>query len=179
MGGIEVGASVSAPVTPEEFFRALLDVRGFPKWAPGVRRVEVLSGEGGAGMLSEWEVSFLGLGLRIPSVLLEAEPPRHLRWTYGGPVEGWGACSIEYSVGGTVAAFRTKLAPADPLLARLARGTAAENAARGHLKRSLARLGRLVAGDGARVSVGSHPAGPQKPAQLSSVASIHPPENLR
>ena len=51
--GIDVGAGVFAPVAPEDFFWAVLDVRGFPAWAPGVRRVEVLSGEGGAGMLSE------------------------------------------------------------------------------------------------------------------------------
>src|SRR3712207_160173 len=108
MCGIEVGASVFAPVAPEDFFRALLDVRGFSDWAPGVRRVEVLSGEGGAGMVSEWEVSFLGLGTKIPSVLVEAEAPHHLRWTYGGPVEGWGTCSIEGSGDGAVAVFRTK-----------------------------------------------------------------------
>ncbi len=55
---------------------------------------------------------------------------------------------------GAVAVFRTQLAPADPLLARLARGALATNAARGHLKRSLARLGRLVAGNEERVMVG-------------------------
>jgi len=152
--GIEVGASVFAPVAPEDFFRALLDVRGFSGWAPGVRRVEVLSGEGGAGMVSQWEVSFLGVGTKIPSVLLEAEAPRRLRWAYGGPVEGWGTCSMERSGDGTLAVFRTQLAPTDALLARVVRSGTAENVARGHLKRSLARLGRLVAGEGARVLVG-------------------------
>jgi hypothetical protein len=154
IGGIEIGASVFAPVAPEDFYEAVLDVRGFPAWAPGVRRVEVLSGEGEAGMLSEWEVSFLGLRRRIASVLEAAEAPRRLRWTYGAPVEGWGACSIEGSGEGAMAVFRTQLAPADPLLARLARGAPATNAARVHLKRSLARLGRLVAGDEERVMVG-------------------------
>ena len=154
MRGIEVGASVFAPVAPEDFFRAVLDVRGFPAWAPGVRGVEVLSGEGGPGMLSEWEVSFLGLRRRVPSVLEEAEAPHRLSWTYGGPVEGWGACSIKGSGDGAVAVFRTHLAPADPLLARMARGAPATNAARGHLKRSLARLGWLVAGSEERVLVG-------------------------
>jgi len=158
MRGIQVGASVFAPVAPEDFFRALLDVRGFADWAPGVRRVEVLSGEGGAGMVSEWEVSFLGLRKRVLSALEDAETPSRLRWTYDGPVEGWGECSIEGSGGGAVAVFKTQLAPTDALIARLARGTAAENAARGHLKRSLARLGRLVAGEGARVTVGPVPA---------------------
>jgi polyketide cyclase/dehydrase/lipid transport protein len=153
-GGIELGAAVFAPVAPEEFYETLLDVRGFPAWAPGVRRVEVISGEGAAGMLSEWEVSLLGLKRRVISALEDAEAPCRLRWTYAGPVEGWGACSIEGSGDGAVAVFRTQLAPADPLLARLARGALATNAARGHLKLSLARLGRLVAGNEERVMVG-------------------------
>src|ERR687893_1298947 len=153
-GSIELGAAVFAPVAPEEFYEALLDVRGFPAWAPGVRRVEVISGEGAAGMLSEWEVSLLGFNRRVLSALEDAEAPCRLRWTYAGPVEGWGAYSIEGSGDGAVAVFRTQLAPADPLLARLARGALATNAARGHLKRSLARLGRLVAGNEERVMVG-------------------------
>src|SRR4028119_1283951 len=45
-GQMELGAAVFAPVAPEDFYEAVLDVRGFPAWAPGVRRVGVLSGEG-------------------------------------------------------------------------------------------------------------------------------------
>ena len=90
-----MAAAVFAPVAPEDFYEAVLDVRGFPAWAPGVRRVEVMSGEGEAGMLSEWEVSFLGLRKKVLSKLEEAEAPFRLRWTYAGPVEGWGGCSIE------------------------------------------------------------------------------------
>jgi hypothetical protein len=142
-----VGASVFAPVAPEDFYEALLDVRGFPAWAPGVRRVEVLSGEGEPGMLSEWEVSFLGFKKKVLSVLEEAEAPYRLRWTYEGPLEGWGECSITAVGGGAVAAFGTALAPADPFLAALARGAAARDAARSQLRRSLSLLGRLVAGD--------------------------------
>ena len=151
---MELSAAVFAPVKPEDFYEAVLDVRGFPAWSPGVRRVGVLSGEGGAGMLSEWEVSFLGFRKTIRSVLLVAEGPSRLRWSYDGPVEGWGGCSIEPVGEGALASFRTALAPADPLLASLARGAAARGAARTHLKRSLSRLGRLVAGDDARVTVG-------------------------
>ena len=87
-------------------------------------------------------------------MLLVAESPSRLRWSYGGPVEGWGGCSVEPVGEGTLASFRTALAPADPLLAYLARGAAARGAARTRLKRSLSRLGRLVAGDDARVMVG-------------------------
>ena len=151
---MELEAAVFAPVEPEDFYEAVLDVRGFPAWAPGVRRVGVLFGEGGAGMLSEWEVSFLGFTKKVYSELEEAESPSRLRWSYGGPVEGWGGCSIERVGEGTLASFRTALAPADPLLASLARGAAARGAATTHLKRSLSRLGRLVAGDDARVMVG-------------------------
>jgi hypothetical protein len=153
-GQIELAAAVFAPVTPEDFYEAVLDVRAFPAWAPGVRRVGVLSGEGGAGMLSEWQVSFLGFRKTVCSELEEAESPTRLRWSYGGPVEGWGGCSIEPVGEGTLASFRTALAPADPLLASLAGGAAARGAARTHLRRSLSRLGRLVAGDDARVLVG-------------------------
>ncbi len=153
-GQLELSAAVFAPVKPVDFYEAVLDVRGFPGWAPGVRRVGVLSREGGAGMLSEWEVSFLGFRKTVRSVLLVAEAPSRLRWSYDGPVEGWGACSLEPVGEGALASFRTALAPADPLLASLARGAAARGAARTHLKHSLSRLGRLVAGDDARVTVG-------------------------
>ena len=159
----EIGAGVFAPVAPEDFFRAVLDVRGFPAWAPGVRRVDVLSGEGGAGMISEWEISSLALRRKVVSVLEEAEAPRLLRWTYAGPVEGWGECSIRPAGDGAVAEFTTGLVPADPLIARLTRTDAARTAARTHLKRSLLRLGRLVAGDRTRVLVGPVTAGRRTP----------------
>jgi hypothetical protein len=113
-GQLELSAAVFAPVKPVDFYEAVLDVRGFPAWAPGVRRVEVLSGGGGAGMLSEWEVSFLGFRRTVHSVLLVADGPSRLRWSYGGPVEGRGACSIEPVGEGALASFRTALAPADP-----------------------------------------------------------------
>jgi hypothetical protein len=108
-------------------------------------------------MVSEWEISFLGFGKTVRSVLEEAEGPSRLRWTYDGPVGGWGGCSIEPVGGGAVASFRTMLSPRDPLLAALSRGAAARGAARAHLKRALFRLGRLVAGDDARVLVGPVP----------------------
>src|SRR4028119_1633664 len=66
-GQMELGAAVVAPVAPEDFYEAVLDVRGFPAWAPSVRRVGGLSGEGRAGMLSEGEVSFLGFTTKVLS----------------------------------------------------------------------------------------------------------------
>ncbi len=148
------GVGVFAPVPAEEFYEAVLDVRGFPAWAPGVRRVEILANVGEPGMLSEWEVSVLGVRRRVLSVLEVAEAPRLLRWTYDGPVTGWGECSVGRIGNGTLAEFRTALRPTDPLVAELVRSGLARDVARDLLKRSLGRLGRLVAGEADKVSVG-------------------------
>ena len=105
-------------------------------------------------MLSEWEISFLGLKRRVWSVLEEDEPGVFLRWTYEGPIVGWGECVLERSGYGTLAEFRTVLTPADSRLQRLMRSAFVRDAAYGHLKRSLAQLGRLVSGGSGRVVVG-------------------------
>ena len=148
-----IGASVLAPVPAETFFEAVRDVRSFPEWAPGVRRVEVFENSGEAGMLSEWEVSFLGLRRKVLSVLEEAESPDFLRWSYEGPITGWGECSLEDRGGWTLAGFRTVVSPSEPGLERLFRSASVRRAATSHLKRALFRLGRSVAGEG-RVVVG-------------------------
>ncbi len=184
----EIGASLFAPVPAQRLYAAVLDVRNFPAWAPGVRRVEVLANGGRRGMTSEWEVSFLGLRREVFSVLEEADEPGFLRWTYEGPVTGWGECSIRDEGYGAIADFWTFLRPTDPFLGGLFRSAPVRDAVRGHLKRSLARLGRLAAGEDARVLVGPpsetgrRDAGrstPQNSAQVSSVASNQPVENLR
>jgi hypothetical protein len=132
----------------------MLDVQSFPRWAPGVRRVEVVEGPNGPGMISEWEVSILGLRRRISSVLEEAESPTLLRWTYDGLVRGWGECTIEDWGGGALAAFRTQIRPTDPALEKLMQTLPVRNVATIHLKRCLARLGQVVSGNGGRVRVG-------------------------
>lgn len=109
---------------------------------------------GERGMTSEWEVSFLGLRRKVFSVLEEADEPGFLRWTYEGPVTGWGECRIRDEGYGVIADFRTYLRPTDPLLGDLLRSGLARDAMRGHLKRSLVRLGRLASGGDARVSAG-------------------------
>ena len=155
--GAVIGASIFTSAPAETFYEAVRDVRGFPGWAPGVRRVEVIDAEGRLGepgMLSEWEISFLGVRRSISSVLEVAEPPALLRWTYGGPVDGWGECEIKSSGSWTLAEFRTELRPRDARLGRLMRSALAREAAQGHLKTSLAHLGRLVTGDGGRFVVG-------------------------
>lgn len=149
-----VGASVFAPASPREVFEVVRDVGSFPEWAAGVRRVEVLERPGEPGMLSEWEVSLLGIRKRVFSVLEEIESPGYLRWSYDGPVTGWGECVIEEWAAGTLVEFRTGLAPADPRLKGLMRSPLAKNAASGQLRRSLVRLGRRVSGDEGRVRVG-------------------------
>ena len=146
---------VSAP--PEDLYAAVLDVRGFPGWAPGVRRVELVEGPVGPGMVSEWEVSVLGLRRKVRSVLEEAEPFGFLRWSYDGPVRGWGECEISAFGDGATAAFTTGLRPEDPALNRLAGIAAASGAATTHLKRCLARLGQTVSETGGVRVVSSQP----------------------
>ena len=129
-------------------------MRSFPGWAPGVRRVEVIEGPLGPGMVSEWEVSVLGLRRRISSTLLEAEAPTLLRWTYEGPVRGWGECAIKDRGEGALAEFKTELRPAEPVLEKLTSSLPARNVAHNHLKRCLTRLGRAVSENGGGVRVG-------------------------
>jgi hypothetical protein len=149
-----IGASLFVPAPVRELYEVVLDVRSFPSWAPGVRRVEVVEGSPGPGMVSEWEVSVLGLRRRISSVLVEVEAPRFLRWTYEGPVRGWGECTITDWGDGALAEFRTELRPAEPVLEKLTNSFPTRNAAHIHLKRCLARLGRAVSEDGGGVRVG-------------------------
>lgn len=143
---IEASLYVSAP--PEDLYAAVLDVRGFPRWAPGVRRVEIVEGPVGPGMVSEWEVSVLGLRRRVRSVLEEAEPFGFVRWSYDGPVRGWGECEISALGDGALAEFTTALHPVDPALNKLAGLVPVRGAATSHLKRCLARLGQTVSGTG-------------------------------
>ncbi|HZC19792.1 MAG TPA: SRPBCC family protein [Rubrobacteraceae bacterium] len=155
MGSDVLGASLFVPSPARALYEAVLDVRGFPRWAPGVRRVEVIEGTPGPGMVSEWELSFLGLKRKVRSVLEVAEAPERLRWAYyEGPVNGWGECSIEELGRGALAEFRTELRMEEPMLQRLTRTSHAHGIAVGHLKRCLLRLGEAVSEDGALVQVG-------------------------
>ena len=149
-----IGASLFVPVPARELYEMVLDVRGFPGWAPGVRRVEVVEGPLGPGMVSEWEVSVLGLRRRISSTLLMAEAPRLMRWTYEGPVHGWGECTIRERGGGALAEFKPELRPTEPLLEKLTGSLPARTAAYNHLKRCLIRLGQLASANDGEVRVG-------------------------
>ena len=149
-----IGASLFVPSPARDLYEVLFDVQRFPSWALGVRRVEILTRAGEPGMVSEWEVSVFGMKRKIFSVLEEAESPAFLRWTYDGLVRGWGQCTIKDRGDGALAEFRTELHPTEPVLQKLMRMPAVKSAAPGHLKRCLARLGRAVSADGARVRVG-------------------------
>jgi hypothetical protein len=71
-----------------------------------------------------------------------------LRWSYDGPVRGWGECEISALGDGATATFTTELRPKDPALNKLAGIAAASGAATTHLKRCLARLGQTVSESG-------------------------------
>src|ERR671929_1439671 len=102
-----IEASLFVPSPAHDLYEVVLDVRNFPRWAPGVRRVEVLEGYGGPGMVSEWEICFLGLKRKFLSVLEEAESPAYLRWAYDGLVSGWGQCVIGQQGESAHAVFQT------------------------------------------------------------------------
>ncbi len=150
-----IGTSLFVPsATAGDLYEALLDVRSFPRWAPGVRRVEILARVGEPGMVSEWEVSIFGLKRKISSVLEEAEPPTLLCWTYEGRIRGWGRCVIKDRADGALAEFETRLYPTEPILKKLMLMPAARSVTSIHLKRCLVRLGQVVSGDNAPIRVG-------------------------
>lgn len=142
------------PSPAYDLYEAVLDVRNFSAWAPGVRRVEVLKGYGEPGMVSEWEVCFLGLKRRFLSELVEADSPALLRWTYEGLVGGWGQCVIRAHGESTLAVFQTELWATEPHLKKLMGMRPAREAASTHLKRCLSQLGRMVSEDASQVRVG-------------------------
>ncbi len=142
--GFRLGASLFVPAPAARLYEALLDVGSFPRWVPVVRRVEVLEGPPGPGMVSEWEVSLLGIRKKVLSVLETAENSTLLRWSYGGPVLGWGECVLQDRGGGTLASFSTELRVAEPVLEKLTRRLPVYSLATSQLRRSLAHLGQMV-----------------------------------
>lgn len=148
-----IGASLYVPAPARDLYEVVFDVRNFPSWASGVRRVEVVEGPVGPGMVSEWEISVLGLKTKISSVLEEAEDPTFLRWSYDGIVHGWGQCLITDRGDGALAEFTTELCPRESAVERLLRMPVMKSAVTYHLKRCLTRLGQVVCRDGGRVRV--------------------------
>lgn len=157
-----IGASLFVPsVRARDLYEAVLDVRNFPSWAQGVRRVEIVEGPVGQGMVSEWEISFLGSRRKVSSLLVEADDPRFLRWTYEGSISGYGECAIEDLGHGALAEFRTELRPAEPALEKLMQSSPVRNATSRHLKRCLARLGQVISDNVEGVRTGPLAISPQ------------------
>ena len=94
----------------ERIFAALLDVRQFPEWALGLRRVRVLvdaaSGvetpEVRPGAALEFTLSAAGLTHRVVATVTVIEPPHRLEWRYVEGATGNGGWLLEDAGPGTV-----------------------------------------------------------------------------
>jgi uncharacterized protein YndB with AHSA1/START domain len=93
----------------ERIFAALLDVRRFPEWALGLRRVRVLSSGRVAGMSEvrpgvglEFTLSAAGLTHRVVGTVTVVEPPQRLEWRYTEGAMGSGGWLLEDAGPGTV-----------------------------------------------------------------------------
>jgi uncharacterized protein YndB with AHSA1/START domain len=79
-----VSRTIAAP--PEAVWRVLADAHHQPQWWPRVRRVEGVED----GRFTQVLMTERGKGIRADFVVLEAEPPRRLRWSQelaGSPFE--------------------------------------------------------------------------------------------
>jgi uncharacterized membrane protein len=92
---------VSGP-SRERLFAALLDVRRFPEWALGLRRVRVLdaasrkeTSEVRPGVALEFTLSAAGLTHRVVGTVTVLEPPHRLEWRYVEGATGSGGWLLE------------------------------------------------------------------------------------
>ncbi len=87
----------------ERVFAALLDVRRFPEWALGLRRVRVLedvtseteTSEVRPGAALEFTLSAAGLTHRVLGTITVVEAPHRLEWRYVKGAAGSGGWLIE------------------------------------------------------------------------------------
>jgi uncharacterized protein YndB with AHSA1/START domain len=94
----------------ERIFAALLDVRRFPEWAHGLRRVRVLVDAASAtetsevcpGVGLEFTLSAAGLTHRVVGTVTAVEPPHRLEWRYAEGATGSGGWLLEDAGPGTV-----------------------------------------------------------------------------
>jgi uncharacterized protein YndB with AHSA1/START domain len=94
----------------ERIFAALLDVRRFPEWALGLRRVRVLvdatsgteTSEVRLGTALEFTLSAVGLTHRVVGTVTAVEPPHRLEWRYAEGATGSGGWLLEGAQPGTV-----------------------------------------------------------------------------
>lgn len=95
---VSVALEVDLPVPPERAWSTLVRVERWPLWHPGVE-VAVLRADAPApGVRLDWRVD----GMRIRSMVLEADPPRRLEWSLrmlgGRGAQRW---TLTSSPGGT------------------------------------------------------------------------------
>ncbi len=87
----------------ERIFAALLDVRRFPEWALGLRRVRVLAdaasetetSEVRPGAALEFTLSAAGLTHRVVGTITVVEAPHRLEWHYTDGATGSGGWLLE------------------------------------------------------------------------------------
>jgi uncharacterized membrane protein len=87
----------------ERIFAALLDVRRFPEWALGLRRVRVLvdaaseteTSEVRPGAALEFTLSAAGLTHRVVGTVTAVEPSHRLEWRYTEGATGSGGWLLE------------------------------------------------------------------------------------
>lgn len=68
--------NVNTPLTPDEAFAYMADLRHFAEWDPGVRRVEQVAGDGGgADAAFDVDVSTPGRTITLRYEVVTYEPP--------------------------------------------------------------------------------------------------------
>lgn len=85
----------------EEIFAAFLDVRSFPEWGSGLRRVRIVDENGTEtaevrpGVSLQFSLSAAGMSHRVTSAVETVEPPRLLEWRYAEGAIGSGGWLVE------------------------------------------------------------------------------------
>lgn len=88
-------------ISPERAFAALLDVRGFSRWAVGLRSVRLLDARGSEthevrpGTTLEFFLSAAGLTHTVTSEITTVHPPHLLEWRYTKGATGTGGWYVE------------------------------------------------------------------------------------
>ena len=91
-------------VSRDQVFAALLDVRSFPEWGYGLRKVKLLHGatELRPGAAMEFVLSAGGLVHHVVSTIDEIEEARRIAWRYTSGASGTGGWILEDSGSDTV-----------------------------------------------------------------------------
>lgn len=88
-------------ISQERAFAALLDVRGFPRWAVGLRGARALDARGREtggiqpGTTLEFVLSAAGLTHTVSGEITAVNPPHLLEWRYAKGATGTGGWYVE------------------------------------------------------------------------------------